>query len=344
MTKKSSSGESGHKPGATKQGKQQEAKQKEGKQQEGTAKPSAAKPTGSKPTGSKQRATKPDASPSRESDSSESKPSAAKPSDTQTSVETPPASKPTRVSSWMLLVVSALIGITIAVATFSINRISGQPPQAEATLILDETQNHWPFYKSSHEEARFIVEDPDLLQAAAALMQEPEQATSIEIQTSSELSIFGIIATAESDEGALELATASARELEARSEARRHEPILKLIGELGTEIDGLEAEQARLAADVDAGSSDADSIINRSELAQVSDRLNDQRDALRDAQSTLDATSSAYQFLGPAVVDQPATQSLVASLAAGAGAAVLTLLMFSFFSAPSSEARDQLAS
>ena len=206
-------------------------------------------------------------------------------------------------------------------------------PKLSLPLILDENEVHWPFFRASHDLADAILADPAVLDEAAAVLSNPDEAVALRVDPSSDLSVLQLVATAETSEAAEALAVSGAAVLMRHSQTDRRQGLSADLAPLEAAITDLEQQQVTREAELSAATEEAAQIRLRSDLRAVSDRLNARRAELQDLQSEIDSTGPAYIFLQPAQVHSPSQQSLLASVAAGAGAAVLTLLMLSFITA-----------
>lgn len=233
--------------------------------------------------------------------------------------------------------IALLIGLIAAAATYSINRVSTATPQAEAILILDESQVGWPFYRSTHELAREIIEGPSTFEAVAAATSAPELARGIELQPVSDLSLLVLTATAESEDAAIALVTASAEFLITTSAADRNAPKLLDLERLKADVADLELDLGTASSRLDSATSESERLKAASDVQSLAERVNSQRLLSSDLESEISQTSSAFDLVGEPSLRQPSRQSVLASIAAGAGAAVLGLLMLSIFTSPSGD-------
>ncbi len=258
-----------------------------------------------------------------------------------------PASKPSgfgalsgssRLSGRVLALIALVAGVAIGVAAYSINRVNTTNPEAVAPLILDENEVHWPFYRASHDLAQSILEDPATLSEAAARLTDPAEAVSLRIEATSDLSILSLVATATTEESARALASAGAETLVHRSQADRQSSLGQDLEAIEVDIARLERDQAAIGESLDSSTTESEQIRLSSDLRSTSDALNGRRAALEELNNQIESTNSAFIFLAPSRAKTPPRQSLLASLAAGAGAAVLALLLMSFFTAPADEA------
>ncbi len=238
-----------------------------------------------------------------------------------------------RLSGRALSLAALLVGVAVGVAAFSINRINASNPEAVAPLILDENEIHWPFFRASHDLADAILADPAVLSEAATALPNPNDALSLRVDPSSDLSVLQLVATAKTPEAAQQLAASGAAALIKQSQADRRQGLSVDLTPLNLAITDLEEQQTTGEAELSAATEESAQIRLRSDLQAVSDQLNARRSERQELQSEIDSTGSAYIFLQPAQLSTPTQQSLLASVAAGAGAAVLTLLMLSFIAA-----------
>ena len=247
--------------------------------------------------------------------------------------EKPPKTPTTRLTGRALSLVALLVGVAVAIAAFSVNRINASDPEAVAPLILDENEIHWPFFRASHDLADTILADPAVLNEAAAALPNPDDAISLRVDPSSDLSVLQLVATAKTSEAAEELAAFGAAVLMQHSQADRRHGLSVDLAPLESAIAKLEEQQITREAELSAATEESAQIRLRSDLHAVSDQLNARRSEQQELQSEIASTGSAYIFLQPAQIHSPSRQSLLASVAAGVGAAVLTLLMLSFITA-----------
>ncbi len=233
-----------------------------------------------------------------------------------------------------LVAAAVLVGVIVGLLTFSINRLGTEKAEATAVLILDEDQVTWPFYRAAHELAASFVRQPTTLAEAAKGLADPTEAISLDVERSSDLSVVRLVAIAQTPETALGLVEQGSALLIENSERERQRDLVELQARTELVAQQLEQKQSDLQTTLDNSEIESEQIRLRSDLRQVSDELNDQRSKLVELQSEIDRTASAYRFVRSEKTTS-GTQTALASLAAGIGAAAGALLLLSFFANPS---------
>lgn len=236
-----------------------------------------------------------------------------------------------------LAIIAFAIGISVGVVTYAVNRVAVGDPTAQATVILDERQVRWPFYGAAFEQAESILGSTETLQAARSTLQNPADAIEISLEPSTDQSVLVITATATGEEAALGLAESAAAELVSASALSRQTVEAEVVDRLASEIEELTAEQETLRQLLSSVDNDADSLVASKDLEHSAERLNLKKTALQDATENLDNTGPLFVAVGKPILRGQVTQSVLASISAGAGSTVLVLLAFSLLATTSDE-------
>lgn len=227
-----------------------------------------------------------------------------------------------------MAIIAFAIGALVGAVTYAVNRVAIGDPTAQATVILDERQVHWPFYGAAFEQAESIIGRPETLNAARSTLDNPVDAIEISLEPSTDQSVLIITATAATDDAALGLAESAAVELVNLSALSRRTIETEVVDRLITEIDELDAEQEALRLRLKSVD-DTDGLVASKDLEHTAERLNLKKTALQDATESLNNVGSLFVVVGKPSLQGQVKQSVLASISAGAGSTVLVLLAFS---------------
>ncbi len=223
-----------------------------------------------------------------------------------------------------------MIGLGVGFLTYGFGSAADRTPTARVQMVLDEDQTGWPFYAAVQEEAVAQVEAADTQTAVRAALSQPDEATELWVDRPGDLSVFAIMATAESNEVALEFANAAAAELQARNVSQRRSGEEATLAELQEQLAGLEATVAASSTALDSAGDESARVIAREDLRIASaDRADTQR-AITDLETEIAAIAPAFRPAAPAAIQSTGSRSILAAIASAAAAAALTLLALSF--------------
>ena len=245
-----------------------------------------------------------------------------------------PATQKSGIPNSALALAAIVVGLGVGFLTFAFGSASDRTPTASIQMVLDEDQTGWPFYAAVQEEAIARLNDPAMEAAVKATLTSPTDARELWGDRPGDLSLFFIYATADSDDVALDFATAAAAQLQADDQAVRRSTETARLTDLQSRSAGFDARIAELSATLDTAEEESARVVARGELQTVSSDRSTNESAISGLEAEIATIGPSYRPAGPAVVETSGAASILAALAAAAAAAALTLLALSFVAPP----------